>query len=287
MEPTPQDTADRSLRHWSEAGQRTFDAFYTLATQDYRELSAAIDWPALLSQQARDGHVRLLDVACGSGKFPAALLADGLAERFDGAAIDVDLLDPSTYSLAAARAVLTEPFRAVDDLAIGVEELGADRGPYDLAWATHALYAVPPEVLDDGIARMSAALRPGGLGVVAHATSRSHYLAVYDAYRAAHAPQATPYTTAEQVAASIAATGAVPEITVVRYRTGTTDDAVAEGFLQRCLFDDTLGLDTMRAPGPLGSQLADYLAGCHGPDGWWFDHDVHLITWQRGTGTTI
>jgi SAM-dependent methyltransferase len=285
MEPTPHDTADRSLQHWSEAGQRTFDAFYTLATQDYRELAAALDWSALLSEQATDGRVRLLDVACGSGKFPAALLADGLAEQLTTTTVEVDLLDPSTYSLAAARAVLAPPFRAGDDLAIGVEELAADRGPYDLAWATHALYAVPPAVLDDGIARMTGALRPGGLGVVAQATSRSHYLAVYDAYRAGHAPGATPYTTAEQVAASITATGASPQVQVVTYRTGTTDDGIAEGFLQRCLFDDSLGLETMRAPGPFGDELARYLERCHGTDGWWFDHEVHLITWRRAEPT--
>lgn len=282
MDPQPQDTADRSLQHWSEAGQRTFDAFYALATQDYRELSAARDWAMLLHSVARDGAVRLLDVACGSGKFPSALLADGLAEQLRATTIDVDLLDPSTYSLAAARAVMAPPFRVVDELPIGVEQLGTDRGPYDVAWATHALYAVPPEALHDGIARMAAVLRPGGVGVVAHATARSHYLAVYEAYRAAHAPDATPYITAEQVTASIAAAGAEPQVQEVRYRTGTSDAQVAEGFLQRCLFDDGLTLDTMLAPGPAGGdELARYLAGCRDGDGWWFDHEVHLITWHR------
>ena len=256
------------------------DAFYELATQDYRELVAAHDWVGTLRDQQRDGRVRLLDVACGSGKFPSALLAAGLATELGALRIEVDLLDPSAFSIAEARAVLTAPFVPADELEIGLEELDVGRGPYDVAWATHALYAVPPARLADGLARMHAVLRPGGLGVVAHATSASHYLAVYEAYRASHAPDATPYVTAEQVAAGLRAAGADVTVTDVRYRTGTDDAAVAEGFLQRCLFDDAISLEDMTAPGPNGQELAAYLAGCREGDAWTFTHQVHLITWQ-------
>ena len=78
---------------------------------------------------------------------------------------------------------------------------------YDVAWATHALYALPPAELAAGVAKMVAALRPGGFGVVAQASSRSHYLTFYDAYRASFAPDATPYTDAEGVAAALRAPG--------------------------------------------------------------------------------
>jgi hypothetical protein len=69
------DTAQRSLAHWSEAGRTGMQAFYALATEDYRQLALARDWTADLREQAVDQQVRLLDVACGSGRFPAALLA--------------------------------------------------------------------------------------------------------------------------------------------------------------------------------------------------------------------
>jgi hypothetical protein len=65
---------------------------------------------------------------------------------------------------------------------------------------------------------------------------------------------------------------------VVPYRTGTSDRKVVEGFLQRCAFDDSLSLEEMESRGP----LADYLAGCQGPDGGYeFRHEAHLITWER------
>ena len=66
------DTAQRSLAHWSEAGRREMEAFYALATEDYRQLALAADWAALLGERAHEGW-SLLDVACGSGKFPTAL----------------------------------------------------------------------------------------------------------------------------------------------------------------------------------------------------------------------
>ena len=152
--------------------------------------------------------------------------------------------------------------------------------PYDVAWAIHALYAVPPEELGEGVVRMAAVLRPGGLGVVAQATSRSHYLVLYDAYRAAHAPTATPFTTAERVDAALRAAGAQPERRTLAYRTEGDDRAVVEGFLQRCLFDDSLALDAMLAPGPHGDELAAYLDGCRRGDRWTFEHEVDLLTWD-------
>jgi hypothetical protein len=56
-------------------------AFYALATEDYRRLALARDWTADLGDHAADRRVRLLDVACGSGRFPAALLAHRLVAR--------------------------------------------------------------------------------------------------------------------------------------------------------------------------------------------------------------
>jgi SAM-dependent methyltransferase len=269
----PPDTARRSLDHWSESGRAEMEAFYALATEDYRQLAGARDWAADLRRQSVDGRVRLLDVACGSGKFPAALLAAGLPAE---PAVDVDLLDPSAFSLAEARSVLAPPFVAAGEHETVLQDFDAP-GRYDVAWATHALYALPPAELRDGVARMAAALRPGGFGVVAQASARSHYLAFYEAYRATYAPTVAPYTDAEGVADALRGCGAEIRVQVLPYRTSSADRGVVEGFLQRCAFDDTVSLAQMESDGP----LADYLAGCRGPDGaWTFTHEAHLITWS-------
>jgi len=264
------DTAQRSLEHWSEWGLREMEKFYELATEDYRQLALAADWAALLGERAHQGW-SLLDVACGSGQFPTALVRFTAAASLPGVAYD--LLDPSAFSIATARAALAPPFIPRKDLVMPLQELPSSCGPYDVVWATHALYALPPDELDAAMARFASALAPGGLGVVAQATGRSHYLLFYDAYRAG-VRDATPYTTAELVAASLRTAGMDVREQVVTYETGTSDRDIAEGFLQRCAFDDTVSLEEMEAAPVLG----EYLASCRRPDGSYvFRHEVALL----------
>jgi AdoMet dependent proline di-methyltransferase len=202
------------------------------------------------------------------------LMAAGLPTE---PAVHVDLLDPSAFSIAEARRVLAAPFVAADEHEVVIQDF--DRlNAYDVAWATHALYALAPDELAAGIARMTAALRPGGFGVVALAGSRSHYLRFYEAYRPAFAPAITPYADAESAAAALRSAGADVDVQLLRYRTTSSDRAVVEGFLQRCAFDDTVSLEQMETREP----LAGYLAGCRTADGSYeFRHEVHLITWEQ------
>lgn len=246
------------------------EAFYTLATEDYRQLALAADWPRLLADRAHNGW-SLLDVACGSGKFPTALrLHTDLSAVPD---ISYDLLDPSDFSVAEARAALAPPFTPRNDLVVTLQDLPAEYADYDVVWATHALYALPPTELDAAAQRFVACLAPGGLGLVAQATAASHYLAFYDAFRAGVRP-ATPYTTAEQVRDALVGAGADVREQRITYTTGTTDRAVAEGFLQRCAFDDTVSLEEMEAAPVLG----DYLASCRDAAGnYTFSHEAALL----------
>jgi len=246
------------------------EAFYALATEDYHQLVLAADWADLLATHARDGG-RLLDVACGSGKFPSALLQH--ADLSAVPELTYDLLDPSPFSIAEAAAQLRPPFLVGRELNLTLQDLPEDAGPYDVVWATHALYALPPHELDRAAERLVEALRPGGLGLVAQATSRSHYLTFYDAYRTGVRP-ATPYTSAEQVRAALSGAGAEVHEQRIEYATGTTDRAVAQGFLQRCAFDDGVTLEQMESAPVLG----ELLAGCRGPDGSYsFQHEVALL----------
>lgn len=263
-------TAQRSLAHWSEAGRAGMEAFYELATEDYRQLVLAADWADLLARRAREGW-SLLDVACGSGKWPGALLRH--AGLGDLPRLAYDLLDPSAFSVAEARAVLEAPFSPRRDLVVTLQELPEECHGYDVVWATHALYALPPDQLDDAAARFVGALAPGGLGFVAQATAASHYLAFDEAFRAG-VGDATPYTSGEQVRDALRGAGAEVRDQRRGYRTSSSDRAVVQGFLQRCAFDDSLTLEEMEA----APVLSDYLASCRGPDGTYtFEHEAALL----------
>jgi SAM-dependent methyltransferase len=215
-------------------------------------------------------------VACGSGKFPAELTRRGLADAVGDVRVEVDLLDPSPFSLAEARSVLEAPFTARAEHEVRIQDLPAGVGGFDVAWATHALYAVPPDEIGAGIARMVAALRPGGFGAIVHATSASHYLRFAAAFRTTFAPHSVPFTSAGQVRTALAAAGVTPTVTTLRYDVAHTDRAVVEGFLQRCVFDDSVPLDRMEDEGAVGN----YLAGCVDGDGYRFIQVVDVITWE-------
>jgi SAM-dependent methyltransferase len=258
------DTQDRSLAHWSEVGREEMDAFYQVATLDYKELALASDWDALLPSRPLHGEgeasqppLRILDVACGSGKFPAALRAHTALGSRENSSLVLDLLDPSSFSLREARESLAPPFTADRDFECTLQDLPTAATDYDVVWAVHALYALPEAELGAGVAAFMRAIGPDGFGFVAHATRSSHYLAFYEAYLARFKPSGTPYVNAEEVVRAFRDAGAQVEVNLLSYEQVIEDDAVLEGFLQRCVFDSELSLEAMREDEILGAYLAE------------------------------
>jgi len=244
------DTFDRSMAHWSEAGRAEMDAFYRVATQDYRELAESRDWGAWLGRTGR-----VLDVACGSGKFPAALAAYA---NLDATPRTLDLLDPSRFSIEETKKNLVPPFAAGADYECRVQDLAEDVGPWARVWATHALYAVPPAEVDGAAARFARAIAPGGRGFIAHAYADSFYLAFHRAYLEGWCDGVgTPFTTAEDWIDAFDRLDVKVDAGELRYvgQLSANERDAAQGFLQRCLFDETVSLDAMEADPQMGELL--------------------------------
>lgn len=277
--PQPEtDTFARSCAHWSEAGRRGMEDFYALASVDYRHLAEARDWKAWFEQQqSRVGsrHLRLLDVACGSGKFPAALLRHSAVPDAAIQPVDYALLDPARFSIDEARAALAPPFVPGAEYEATLQDLRCPDRHYDIVWATHALYAVPATEIDAAMTRFLAAM--GGTGFIAHAREDAHYLHFYRLFLDAfYGGEGTPYTSAEQLIETLDALGADFSVTDIDYHNGVPlgRDSVIEGYLQRCAFDDSIGLDAMLAHPELGA----YLRGCQHDGAWRFRQKVALIS---------
>ncbi|MCW3010187.1 MAG: hypothetical protein JWO90_591 [Solirubrobacterales bacterium] len=248
--PAP-DTAARSLAHWSEAGRREMEAFYALARLDYELLAKAVDWRALL-----EGRTSLLDVACGSGKFPEALRRHaglgGVAE------LRYDLLDPSAFSLQEAAAELRPPFAEGVRYESTLEDLAPLAGPWDVVWATHALYALEPAKLPAAVERYRAAIAPGGVAFLAQGAADGHYLKVYAAFlEGVRGGEGTQYVSSDDLIAEMRAQGTEPEVRRIAYDhvVKAADTAVLEGYLQRCVFDDTVPLAQLLEAPVLGAYL--------------------------------
>jgi SAM-dependent methyltransferase len=275
------DIAARSLAHWSEEGRAEMDAFYALARRDYERLARGfVDHPVWLRRVA-DGRRRitLLDVACGSGKFPEALQDfGGVGALADELEIDYDLLDPSSFSLSEAAQALRPPFVEAARHQTLMEELDDAVGPFDVVWATHALYPLTPSAVRAAAARMLAAVAPGGALLVAQGSREGHYLRFYrhflDDLRGG---KGTSYAASEDLSEALRAGGADLQVVRLSYdQTIPLDDAVTvEGYLQRCAFDDSVSLQEMTSAQHLGAYLRD----CRDEDGglWRFHQEVDVL----------
>jgi SAM-dependent methyltransferase len=272
------DLLARSTAHWSEDRRAGMDAFYILATDDYRHLAQARDWARWLAdvQTCAGRSLRLLDVACGSGKFPNALVRHASVADAGLKPVATDLLDPSAFSIAEARAALPAPFMPAAEHETTLQDFTPPPDGYDVVWATHALYAVPAKDLPLAADRFRAAIGSGGRGVIAHSAAEGHYVGFHRRYLAAFGPaEAAPFVSAEMLAASLRESGADVAVTELHYDSAAGPDAAdaVEGYLQRCVFDDTVSLDRMEA----APELAEYLTRCRTETGWRFPQIVHLI----------
>lgn len=275
-------TFERSCQHWSVQGQAGMDAFYRLAAVDYQLLAKQLQWAQAFTQiQNRFGEtVRLLDVACGSGQFPTALLEDGGLEACPTLKVQYSLLDPSQFSIDVARQKLRPPFEPADELLCTAQEMQIPDDPYPVVWATHALYCVPPDELELALDRMLAAMAPQGLGFIAHASHAAHYLQFQDLYlQTAWAGESLPYCKGEQIIELLRARFDDRQLNywAIDYEgtLGLDERDTVELYLQRCLFDDRISLEQMLDTEPLRSYLHSCMDESSGM--WRFTQKTWLI----------
>ncbi len=281
----PADTFERSCDHWSEAGRREMEGFYALASVDYHYLAQVIDWKGWLEarqKKAGSRHLRLLDVACGSGKFPAALLSHANVENAAIRPVDYALLDPSNFSISEARQVLASPFIGGAEYEMTLQNLDCRPGSFDIVWATHALYAIPHNELKAALRRMIRAIRRDlenddyGVGFIAHASADSHYLKFFQHYLSGFKEGVgVPYSSSEQIIEILIEMGLEPEIKEISYTNGApkSSEQQVERYLQRCLFDDTISLTDMLN----NSVTGPYLEKCCKNKMWQFEQRVTTI----------
>jgi SAM-dependent methyltransferase len=269
------------------------EGFYALASVDYQYLAEAIDWKRWLEKKQKDvgsRRLRLLDVACGSGKFPVALKSYAGVTNASIRPIDYALLDPSKFSISEARHVLVPPFKAGAEYEMKLQELECDQGSFDIVWAIHALYAIPQKELETALNRMVYAMGYGdktqnkGVGFVAHARANSHYLEFYQHYLSGFKKGVGErYTSSEKIISIFEKIGVPLEIKDISYSNTApqSNEGQVEKYLQRCIFDDTLSLKKMLANRVTGP----YLEECRKDGIWKFPQHVSMIFVNASVGT--
>lgn len=271
------DTFKRSCEHWSEKSRNEMQNFYTLASVDYKYLVEKFEWKKWLEiHQANVGKrkLKLLDIACGSGQFPSALIQYANLADAKILPVEYSLLDPSSFSIAEARKVLKFPFEVDFEFETTLQEFSCVQGAYDIIWATHALYAVPKDQLKDALKRFIFGM--AGSGFIAHASEKSHYLEFYRHYLNGFKEGfGEPYASAEQILQALEEIGIAYRVEKITYENTVSENASSqvEGYLQRCVFDDTINLEAMLE----NSTTGPYLKKCNKAGKWRFKQQVVLI----------
>ena len=280
----PKNTFHRSCEHWSENSRDEMEGFYALAAHDYRLLAENVQWCKWFEIEQKKLGMRslsLLDIACGSGKFPRALLDYGSIKKASIHDILYSLLDPSSFSIKEAAKYLKKPFVKDSSFKIRLQDLQTKNANYNIAWAVHALYAIPKNQLAQCLQSMIQAITDPingklGAGFIAHADGESHYLEFHKRYlkgfkfdsderytesadiKKCLEHQEIPFTTKKIVYANEAS---------------QKMESLVEQYLQRCIFDNSLSLNDMLENPSTGT----YLAKCFQQGIWRFPQDVDLI----------
>ena len=271
------DTFTRSCQHWSETSRKEMENFYALASIDYKYLAEKFEWKKWLEMHqfnVGERSLKLLDVACGSGKFPSALVQYAKLTNAKILPVEYALLDPSDFSIAEARKVLQFPLKGSSEFETTLQEFTCEKKEYDIIWATHALYAVPKNQLKDALKRFIFGMAKSGF--IAHASKKSHYLKFYKKYlRGFMGGSGEPYSSGEQIVKTLKEIGVPHAVKKITYENSTSKNAFlqVEGYLQRCIFDDTIDLKKMLNNPVTGP----YLNSCIKDEQWRFKQQVMLI----------
>lgn len=142
-----------------------------------------------LSGRKRSG-LRLLDVACGTGRFLAQIKSNWPRLAVTG-------IDLSPYYLATARERLA-PWSRVTLVEGAAERLPFADGEFDLVTSVYLLHELPRKVRHEALEEMARVLKPGGLLILVDSLQRGdkpEYEALMDHFPAAfHEPYYDDYT---------------------------------------------------------------------------------------------
>ncbi|MDR4493570.1 MAG: class I SAM-dependent methyltransferase [Nitrospirales bacterium] len=229
---------DRSLRYYQKSHINPA-SWFSVVEQDYHLLLEALEWKNLFP--ARSTPYCVLDIGCGTGRFPD-LLSTYLPESLH---VHYDICDPSQFCLTTCRQALQAPLFPRKSWRTTLEHAEGTWAPgsYDVAWAIQSFYCLNHESLHDSLRRFIGAIHPTRgtacifLGKRNSFRSQTHQL--FSQQSPFSAPQ--PYVSAESVFTMLDQLGAntvIRELECV-HTISIWEDRLLEQYLQQCVMDAT------------------------------------------------
>lgn len=252
------------------------ESWFKVTLIEYLTLIQQFDFRKLFLELSANSSnsLNLLDIGCGTAKFPSLL--HGSVEP--GIAINADLVDVSDYCLVEAAKVYNKlnGFRSRSLYNCSVENIGKivpSTLKYDVIWAVHSLYNLNLGQLHKLLPELQELLAPRGKFLIYQLAQNSCYTEIYQHYLS-HFPDAhsqTNYLTAEMIEGALDFLKIKHAVKVINlnHRVACDDERVLENYLKKCVLDNRINVFEL-----FDCKLKKFAVAKE----YVFPQEVHLIT---------
>lgn len=214
------------------------DAWFKVTDVDYQFLLNAMDWKNNFRIAATDNLVRLLDVGCGTGRFPEMLRAYLPSDIV----VEYNLVDPVQACLDQTSKILTPPYQPAKQFNLTVQDFlqTPHEQSFDIIWSIHSFYLVPPQQLTNLLSELLSRLTDHGMAIFYLSNEFSFYNQFYQTFVEEAQPEHPVYLTAELFHEAALATGYEISLSVLDFdhKIAIDDDETLAKYLSKNSFQN-------------------------------------------------
>jgi len=221
-----------------QEGTLESDAWFKIANKDYIKLSRDFNFDGFFSWWPKP--IELLDIGCGTGKFPT-MLREHLRPNIE---ITYDYLDPSAYSLTEMKKALVSPYQPRTAFHSTFEELQECKCPangYDIVWSIHSFYFLDQDSLAKTISKLNKLIEAKkGVALIFLPSHHSFYNRLQENYKDAfYGGDQERYVAMEDICETMDALGLKYELKKLRFshEVPCDDRNLLEYYLQQCMLE--------------------------------------------------